>query len=91
MLDEILMGPDPRPRNPLGEFAPQGDGGPDPNSMAIVYKQPPQQEQQKPGGVLTGSALSVLGGFGGAAGANAYRNVMEKVKEHGKKFARRIR
>jgi hypothetical protein len=65
-LDEVINFQDPRPRNPLGEFSPQGSGGPDPNAMATVYKMP----QPKSPGIAEGAGAALVGGALGAVGGN---------------------
>jgi|SRR5262245_31271553 len=42
----IQFGSDPRPRNDLGMFTSQQEGGPDPNAMVRTYGLPPQLQQQ---------------------------------------------
>jgi hypothetical protein len=72
MLDDLINFEDPRPRSPTtGEFRPEGEGGPDPNAMAAVYKMPQPQTGVSPGQV--GKAAGAVFGAGalGAIGAKA--------------------
>jgi hypothetical protein len=82
MLDDLIEFQDPRPRNPLGEFSPQGEGGPNPNAMATVYKQPQEQPgvgtAKGAGLVLTGGAL---GGIGAAGGKDVYGHLKKLVSK----------
>lgn len=82
-LDDLINFADPRPRNPQGEFSPQGEGGPDPNAMATVYKMP--QQQGTGVGRYAGAALA--GGALGATGANIAKAGWTGVTEAVKKLA----
>jgi hypothetical protein len=73
-LDDLINFSDPRPRNPLGEFANQQEGVADPNSMATTYKSGITK-----GIGLTGAA--VLGGAGGTAGSSLVKALIEKAKK----------
>jgi hypothetical protein len=86
-LDELITFADPRPRNPLGEFAPQGDGGPNPNAMATVYKMP-QQEQGITGAGRTAATLltgGALGAVGASAGKHGYDLTVKAIQRLAKK------
>lgn len=81
---------DPRPRNNLGEFTGQEEGGPNPNSMYRTYVIAPNTPGMSPnkgsslGGAVGAPALAVLGGMGGAAGAHAYKSLSDWVKKTSK-------
>lgn len=80
-LDQVISFADPRPRNPQGEFSPQGEGGPDPNAMATVYKMPQQQGMgigRTAGAALAGGALGATGGNIAKAG---WTGVAEAIKK----------
>jgi len=48
-LDDLIqLGSDPRPRNNLGEFSGQEEGGPDPNAMVKTYRVAPAQTGMQP-------------------------------------------
>jgi len=96
-LDDLVQFADPRPRNNLGEFSPQGEGGPDPNAMYKTYIIAPQAPGMAPnkGSGLAGTAagaagLTVLGGAGGALGGHLAKSGLDKIGEALKK-ARKIR
>lgn len=65
-LNTILMGVDPRPRNPLGEFSGAEEGAPDPHKMKITY-----------GGLAAGAA----GGAAFQGGGMALKALVEKLKK----------
>lgn len=83
-LDRLINFQDPRPRNPLGEFQPQSEGGPDPNAMATVYKQPQQQGAgmtlpKAAGAALAGGALGAIGGEAGKAGWKKAASIVKRL------------
>ena len=69
-LDLILMGVDPRPRNPLGEFSGAEEGQPNPNHMKITY---------------SGLAAGAAGGAAFQGGSTAMKALIEKLKAVKKK------
>jgi hypothetical protein len=77
---------DPRDRNNLGQFEPEGSGGPSPNNMAIVYKHPGLL-----GSVAKGGALAVTGGALGHLGGEAGKQLLDQVKKRSKKALRKIK
>jgi DNA-binding ferritin-like protein len=82
-LNTILMGVDPRPRNPLGEFSGAEEGQPNPQHMKIVYAAP--QEQAPP--AITGKNMGKLAAGGAAfmGGGMALQHLIEKLKSVRKK------
>jgi hypothetical protein len=78
-LNTILMGVDPRPRNPLGEFSGAEEGQPNPQHMKIVYAAP--QEQAPP--AITGKNMGKLAAGGAAfmGGGMALQHLIEKLKK----------
>jgi hypothetical protein len=82
LLDNLIQfQTDPRPRNPLGEFTGQEEGGPDPNAMVKTYRIAPAQPGMAPNksGILGASALTVLGGAGGALGGKIGGAAWDKI------------
>ena len=85
-LDDLIkFGADPRPRNDLGMFTSQGEGGPDPNAMVRVYHMPPPQPPQ-----TTFNPVNVAGTAALAAGAGtlttiATRDLVAQIKKKFKK------
>lgn len=75
---------DPRDRNPLGQFEPEGQGGPNPNNMAMVYKQPGLI-----GSLAKGGALAVTGGALGQVGGDLAKKAGKKGKEILKRFKKK--
>jgi DNA-binding ferritin-like protein len=65
-LNTILMGVDPRPRNPLGEFSGAEEGQPNPQHMKITY-----------GSLAAGAA----GGAAFQGGGMALKALVEKLKK----------
>ena len=83
-LDELIeFQTDPRPRNPLGEFTGQEEGGPDPNAMVKTYRIAPNQPGMAPNksgpGILGAGGLTVLGGAGGAIGGKLGGAAWDKI------------
>jgi hypothetical protein len=83
-LDELIeFQTDPRPRNPLGEFSGNEEGGPDPNAMVKTYRIAPAQSGIAPSksgpGILGASGLTVLGGAGGAIGGKLGIAAWDKI------------
>lgn len=72
-LDDLINFEDPRPRNKLGEFSGQEEGGPDPNAMYKTY------QVARKGGTFLGAG--VAGGVAGAAGGQLYRELIDKLKK----------
>jgi len=83
-LDGIIEFADPRPRNTLGEFQQQGEGGPNPNAMATVYKQPGMLASLAKGGTLA-LAGGAVGQVGGEFGKQATAKVKALLKKARKK------
>src|SRR5262245_57106845 len=85
MLDDLIQFQgDPRPRNNLGEFSPQGEGGPDPNAMYktyIIAPQAPGMAPNKSAGLAGAAGLTVLGGAGGALGGHLAKSGLDKIAE----------
>lgn len=79
-IDELLFN-DPRPRNPLGEFAPQQEGVADPNSMARTYAQPAKKAAGVGGALLAGGALGAIGGGIGKDAYGVLKNALAKAKK----------
>lgn len=95
-LDDMIQFADPRPRNPLGEFSPQGEGGPSPNAMATVYKTPQQQSGgpsliQGGGAALVGGALGAVGGNVGKTAWAASRKAIKQLAAKRKGVSRIVR
>lgn len=88
MLDDLIQfQTDPRPRNNLGEFSGQQEGGPDPNAMYQTYRVAPNTPGMAPnksnsGKMLAeGGALALVGGAAGAAGGHGYKSLAAWVKK----------
>lgn len=82
LLDDLISFADPRPRTNLGQFAPQGEGAPDPNAMYKTYGPPQQQKQSGISKEITQATLAApLVGAGGTAGGMAVKGLIEKLKK----------
>lgn len=90
-LDDLIQFEDPRPRNPLGEFTGQEEGGPDPNAMVKTYRIAPNQPGMAPNkggggpGIFGASGLAVIGGAGGALGSAGAKGALSKIGDALKK------
>jgi hypothetical protein len=71
-LDRLIQFQDPRPRNKLGEFTGQSEGGPDPNAMVKTYRQP---------GLAAVAGTSALVGASGTAGGLAVKYGADQLKK----------
>jgi hypothetical protein len=82
-MDDLINFQDPRPRDLQGQFERQGEGGPDPNSMATVYKMPQQQSGvsvgKAAGAALAGGALGAIGGQAGKAAWNQTKKIVKNL------------
>jgi hypothetical protein len=79
---------DSRPRNEMGQFQPES-GGPDPNAMATVYKQPQQQSGGLGRTIAQAGTLAIAGGALGHVGGEIGKAGTSKVKELLKKLRRK--
>lgn len=70
-LDRIInFGPDPRPRNPLGEFSGDDDGTPSPHAMKITY-----------GGARNAVLGGAAAGVTGAGATVGLKALIEKLRK----------
>lgn len=64
---------DPRPRNGLGEFTDNQEGGPSPNQIGTVYKSGPRIGENLAGGAAAG--------LGAAASGQALKSLLAKIRK----------
>lgn len=77
ILDDLINFQDPRPRDRLGQFEQQGEGGPDPNAMVRTYRTAPPKSP----GLLNISGTAALVGASGTGGGLAVKALADQIKQ----------
>lgn len=98
MLNDLIeLQGDPRPRNNLGEFTDQSQGGPNPNSMYKTYTIAPQTPGMSPNKSMISpdtkklATVALLGGAAGTLGSEAVKGTGYAIKSLAGKLRSKLR